>query len=78
MRGGGGASKWLPPALIRSDWLKIANKMGHQMARRDENGNCCQIIIYQASLEQEMTGRIGSPQAYQTLTLISHFSQRKR
>ena len=29
--------------------------MGHQIARREENGNCCQIIIYQACLEPEMS-----------------------
>ena len=34
--------------------------MGHQIAKRYENGNCCQIIIYQACLEQEMSRRICS------------------
>ena len=59
-------------SVTRSVELKIANKMGHHIAIGDENGNCCQIIIYQASLEQEMSGRICSPQANQTITFISY------
>ena len=36
--------------------------MGYHIARRDESGNCRQVIIHPPSLEQEMSGRICSPQ----------------